>query len=184
MDPQPEKTCTKCKVEKPLEEFSADHQHRDGKRSHCKECIRKYRAANPEKAREYRRRHPEKYRKRVRLGRHLKCRYGLSLEQRNKLLTRQGGKCAVCGKKFDDKRKPHVDHCHDAGHVRGLLCINCNLAEGYFQRDPRNVRRLLAYMERNEIFYVNGLEVMQGSCLTSAERRKRSRTHVPLDLLP
>jgi Recombination endonuclease VII len=78
----------------------------------------------------------------------LKSKYGLSLERFNKMLARQGGKCAVCRK----KRKLVVDHCHKTGVVRGLLCNNCNLAEGLVQT-PDNVRRMLAYMEANDLFY-------------------------------
>jgi thymidine phosphorylase len=80
--------------------------------------------------------------------------YGLSLDRFNEMLTNQGGKCAVCKKKFGEGkgRGPRVDHCHHTGVVRGLLCNACNIAEGLL-RNPRNVRRLLAYMEAHELFY-------------------------------
>lgn len=41
----------------------------------------------------------------------------------------QDGKCGICGTSFH-KRPPVVDHCHTSGHVRGLLCKQCNTALG------------------------------------------------------
>jgi len=44
------------------------------------------------------------------------------------------------------------DHCYNTKVVRGILCTACNLAEGYL-KTPERARRLLAYMEKNELFY-------------------------------
>ncbi len=49
--------------------------------------------------------------------------YGLTLEDYNKLVEKQEGKCAICGR-LDDNL--HVDHDHKTGQVRGLLCKLCN----------------------------------------------------------
>src|SRR5271166_977332 len=69
----------------------------------------------------------------------LKWRYNLSIADYNSMLVAQGGVCAIC------KRHPgkadhgslHVDHCHNTGTIRGLLCMRCNTAigklDGYFQ---------------------------------------------------
>jgi hypothetical protein len=60
--------------------------------------------------------------------------YGISLEQYEAMVARQGGLCAIC------KEKPEkslcVDHCHTSGRVRGLLCNNCNCMLGFAQNDP------------------------------------------------
>ena len=59
----------------------------------------------------------------------LKCKYGLSVEQYNEILSMQEGVCALCLK--EHKRRPlNVDHCHSTGRIRGLLCDKCNLAIG------------------------------------------------------
>jgi len=41
----------------------------------------------------------------------------------------------------------HVDHCHQTGRVRGVLCFNCNSAIGKLGDDPDAVRRAAAYLE-------------------------------------
>ncbi|MFE5188252.1 endonuclease VII domain-containing protein [Streptomyces sp. NPDC056628] len=41
----------------------------------------------------------------------------------------------------------HVDHCHETGRVRGVLCFNCNSAIGKLGDDPDAVRRAAAYSE-------------------------------------
>ena len=51
--------------------------------------------------------------------------YGLTAEQYDDLLKRQGGKCAICRNKPKSKRLA-VDHDHGTGAVRGLLCSRCN----------------------------------------------------------
>ena len=74
-------------------------------------------------------------------------RYGLSSIDYDGLLEAQGNSCAVCGVVFT--KSPHVDHCHDNGHVRGLLCFNCNRAIGHFQNDVQIMERAIKYLTRN-----------------------------------
>jgi Recombination endonuclease VII len=64
----------------------------------------------------------------VEASRQQRC-YGLSTEDRKALLARQGGVCGICKKKG---RKLHVDHCHETGKVRGLLCGKCNRGLGHY----------------------------------------------------
>ena len=56
--------------------------------------------------------------------------------------------CAVCGKHKSTERygKLHIDHCHETGTIRGMLCGNCNTALGLLQDDPDNIRELLNYL--------------------------------------
>ena len=67
----------------------------------------------------------------------IKSRYGITLDEYAAMLEKQGGKCAVCGELPGDNVRAHwggklcIDHCHDTGKVRGLLCNDCNLAVGY-----------------------------------------------------
>jgi hypothetical protein len=83
--------------------------------------------------------------------------FGVTVEQYNAMLLRQGGLCAICrggetiraGKGFNPNkpRRLAVDHCHRTGGVRGLLCFNCNIALGKFGEDIERIRRALAYLE-------------------------------------
>lgn len=71
----------------------------------------------------------------------IKSRYGITIEQYEGMAAKQGGKCAVCGEPpSDNNTRAHwngklcIDHCHDTGKVRGLLCNDCNLAVGYTKK--------------------------------------------------
>lgn len=72
--------------------------------------------------------------------------YGISPEQHEALLTRQGGACAICRKRSDEPLI--VDHCHLTGEVRGLLCRGCNLGLGFFKDDARLMAAAIAYLAR------------------------------------
>lgn len=78
-------------------------------------------------------------------GRQLKKLYGMTREDFDRLLSKQGGKCAIC-KRPDNAagRALGVDHCHRTGKIRGLLCNWCNAGLGGF-RD--NVAFLLSAVE-------------------------------------
>lgn len=138
--------------------------------------MRRWRAANPERAKEhsqkykptrekrrlyeaeYRAANRERHRKRDAVWskadraanplkyreRHLMKYYGLSLAAYDKMVVDQHGACASC-------RKPqtnlHVDHCHETGRVRGLLCSKCNTAIGLFGEDIALMERAALYLE-------------------------------------
>lgn len=74
----------------------------------------------------------------------LRWRYGIEPEDFDRMVAAQNGLCAVC------QRKPaaHVDHDHETGEVRGILCLNCNAGIGQLQDDPEVLRSALDYLER------------------------------------
>ena len=57
---------------------------------------------------------------------HLKQTYGLTLEQYDEMLEQQDSVCAICGETNLDGKRLYVDHNHETGKVRGLLCLKCN----------------------------------------------------------
>lgn len=73
--------------------------------------------------------------------------YGLSHEALFAMRERQGNRCAVCRDALRPGRGTHIDHDHDTGQVRGLLCRACNLAEGNLRGSALRARRLAAYLE-------------------------------------
>ena len=79
----------------------------------------------------------------------LKCRYGITLEDYALMLAEQGGVCAICGTPPSEARVLDVDHCHESGTVRGLLCRSCNLCLGRMSDDPDLLRRAADYLEAN-----------------------------------
>jgi hypothetical protein len=75
----------------------------------------------------------------------LKSRYGIGLDEYNHMLALQGGKCAICERVMDS---PKLDHNHETGEPRQLLCNNCNCGIGFLQDDRVVVAKALAYLER------------------------------------
>jgi len=79
-------------------------------------------------------------------ARRLKRNYGLTIKAFNDLLASQGEKCAVCGKKNWGRWGPVIDHDHETGDVRGILCRQCNMAAGLLGDDSERARLLSAYL--------------------------------------
>lgn len=78
-----------------------------------------------------------------------RSKYGVSPEQYDEMRERQGG-CAVCGaERSVDGRALAVDHDHQTGHVRGLLCSSCNQGIGRFKDNPERLRAAALYLEES-----------------------------------
>ena len=73
--------------------------------------------------------------------------YGLSKEEYLSIVKLQNSKCKLCELYFLDHFKLHVDHCHDTGKVRGLLCLNCNSGIGGLKHSPELIRKAALYCE-------------------------------------
>ena len=72
---------------------------------------------------------------------HLKRKYGLTLEEYDAMLEAQGGVCAICGEPRPEERTLHVDHDHETGAIRGLLCFTLQQRA---RRLPRRARAVPA----------------------------------------
>jgi len=116
----------------------------DALRTYNREWTAAWRAKNPEAARAkdraYYAAHPE-----TRRRYELRRKFDLAPEQYAEMLEAQGGACAVCRK--EDRRALSVDHDHQTGRVRGLLCSTCNQAIGLLGDDAAALRAALAYLE-------------------------------------
>lgn len=71
--------------------------------------------------------------------------YGITLEQYEKMEKKQKGLCAICGGKELGK-KLAVDHCHTTSKVRGLLCYHCNNGLGKFKDDKQLLQKAINYL--------------------------------------
>ena len=84
--------------------------------------------------------------------------FKLTTDQFNALLAKQENRCAICAKHFvtdmleyGDRKKsnrPHIDHDHATGKVRGLLCPACNLGIGYFSDNVATLINAACYLEK------------------------------------
>lgn len=99
---------------------------------------RAWRKANPDKVREYQLRHQP---------RATAAQYGLTVGEVHALFAAQDGRCGVCAKQLVPwpSLKTHIDHDHQTGKVRGILCSSCNRCEGWVVRNGGKLRRYLSH---------------------------------------
>ncbi len=137
--------CPKCGVDKEQGKFSKSSVTKSGFRNHCKACESKRYFENKEKIQKWQQGYYERNKEKIQTRnkkfyqdnleeqraksrakqweKHLKYRYGLTVEKYDEMVKKVEGKCEICGVK---PKKLRVDHCHKKGHVRGLLCDSCN----------------------------------------------------------
>jgi hypothetical protein len=77
----------------------------------------------------------------------LKRSYGITEAEYLDILDQQNGLCAICGTSESDSPKRFaVDHNHETGEVRGVLCSSCNLGLGNFGDKPENLASAVKYL--------------------------------------
>lgn len=158
------KVCCKCGEEKPVSEFHKDKNSSDGYTYQCKACrnakYKEYYHANADKMKE-KRESTKEYRKEYYNDPERKLQYrrkyierefGIKYEQYDQMLEEQKGVCAICG---CSETKPNakylaVDHNHETGIVRGLLCNNCNRALGLLKDNKEILQNAIKYLEKYE----------------------------------
>lgn len=164
------KHCHICGELKPLSAFYRAAGMRDGHRNDCKTCnlaakakryaedpepvkerVRRWQRENPERLNEYRRRRRNEpgVKARERAG-HLRRKFGITPEQYEAMFVDQRGGCAICGRAPRSGSSLHIDHDHDTGAVRALLCFSCNAAIGHLRDDADRVRRVLSYLDAHD----------------------------------
>lgn len=140
--------CRECQNRLARERYANDNEHR---KYRLKE-LSKYRDENKEdilkRARE-RYKRPDEHWKRI--ASRLKTVFGLTAQEFCDMLDAQMGVCGICGNplySYDNDKRPSVDHCHDTGKVRGLLCKNCNSGIGMMQDNPDIVYKAYQYLTK------------------------------------
>jgi hypothetical protein len=138
------KECTVCKELKSPDEFYNCSKNVDGKQYRCKVCDNKA-------VKDYRARNSEQF-KAIQRSANLKHRYGMTPEDYENMFDSQNRCCKICGEhELDNNARFVVDHCHDTGRVRGILCNSCNRGLGYFGDCPHNLRDAADYLVQAEI---------------------------------
>jgi Recombination endonuclease VII len=133
------KHCTKCKQTLPLSEFNKDRGRKDGLTWYCKSCVATFQKG-------WRTRNPEQHKKLERKS-YLKKRWGLSVEEYQKMSEAQDHKCAICQQVETENRSMAVDHDHKTGKIRGLLCRPCNTSLAQFENTD-SLSRAVEYLNR------------------------------------
>ena len=131
-DRQETKACSKCQTTKALQEFFNNKTRPDGKHHYCKPCHSQYQTNNPETTRRY----------------VLIREYGITLEQYQQMLIDQKESCRICGVHQETQTKRlFVDHCHETGKVRGLLCYACNTLLGLAKDRLEVLEKAVEYLK-------------------------------------
>ena len=76
----------------------------------------------------------------------MKNRYGVTLEQYDKMFEGQNGVCAICGGINKSDRRLAIDHNHETGKIRGLLCSNCNTGIGMLKENINILCSAISYL--------------------------------------
>jgi hypothetical protein len=112
------KDCALCGKDVALDQFHRNPQRKDKRGSYCVDCIRQL---------------AQTYNRTATVAK-----YGMSEQEFEDISAAQGYKCRICARLASKERygKLSIDHCHNTGVVRGLLCSRCNMALGKFGDDP------------------------------------------------
>lgn len=119
----------------------------------CHARKRAWALKNRDKIVEYKRKHYHENRDKyleIERERNYKKLYGIGIEDYNRMNLEQGGRCAICGTDEPLKGKNKyfsVDHCHETGKVRGLLCVACNHLLGRYEKHRI---KILEYLKQNQ----------------------------------
>jgi hypothetical protein len=149
--------------------------------------MRKWRAANPDKARiankKYREANPEHYKGLISAwskanpeklqGYHLKKAYGITVADKAAMLEAQGGRCGICGGDDPGTKlgwQVDADHATEPPKVRGILCKKCNTALGQFAHSPELLSKAIEWLGKS----MNFIEI-QPRKIARPPRHKRRR---------
>lgn len=144
------KQCSKCKRFRFFASFSKSNAVKCGLSPRCKDCVNANYKNNKE-------RYAKKDQSLALRGNYLKNYYNISPEEYLALIEKQNNLCAIChnpeiskGKNSNKTRVLSVDHCHETGKVRGLLCNKCNHMLGQAKDDIEILKSAIDYLNTNK----------------------------------
>ena len=144
------KRCTKCRELRSLDKFTKNKNAKDGLQWTCKTCARKYYRIHEirfnKQQKKYRETEKGKYN--IRSDR-LKRDFNITLEQYDEMFENQNGVCMICGGINSNGRRLAIDHNHETGKVRDLLCGNCNHFIGQAKENIIILQSAINYLKRH-----------------------------------
>ena len=133
------------RLEDPVKARAADLKYdmtrREKKREYNSEYYEAHHEIEKKRSNEWAKQNPEKA-----FARGLHYKYKLPVEEYDRLVASQNGQCAICAA----VTKLCVDHCHETGKVRGLLCLTCNTGIGHLKDSIEIIRQALYYLEKGQ----------------------------------
>ena len=129
------KVCRECKETLPASSFYFKDKKQTRREATCKECKKKA--------------FRDGYDPHTSSERHLQRKYGIGVEDRRRMWEEQKGVCKICGNPGDGRwSQLCVDHDHDTGVVRDLLCRRCNTVLGEVYDNPTLLNRMSDYINQ------------------------------------
>lgn len=160
-----QKLCFKCNESKNIDLFYSEPRNTDGKMGSCKKCILETSRNNYSKTSKLRNqqsaawaqahrktvsnyviKHRLKFKDRY-VDSRLKYMYGITSEDYTRILVEQKGLCAICNSICNTGKQLCVDHNHETGKVRGLLCRSCNSAIGLLKENTGTLLSAIKYIK-------------------------------------
>ena len=146
-----EKLCRICKETKPLSKFHKSKRHSSGVKNECAECTNEYLRKH------YRKNYQgtEKF-KRKNTNYHYKRKYGIEYNEYLQMCEERNNRCDICGiekvsagnQSRGSKDHLVLDHCHETGKIRGILCQECNQGIGLLKDNTQNFKNAIKYLEK------------------------------------
>ena len=130
-------TCTKCGIHKPRTDFYKRKNRESGCESQCKQCTIKQSQGN--------------YRKNPDLRNDARAakKYETTLGHIQQLREEAGGVCQCCGREgLHHHSRLVIDHCHETGKIRGLICSRCNSILGFANDNIDTLKNLIKHLEK------------------------------------
>ena len=132
--------CSQCGKFKPWNQFHVRRDLSTGRASSCKACRKKYTRENMKNG--------------TIRNNELQRKYGITLEEYERMASSQGDACAICGTTEKGTARGRVrywsvDHNHETGDVRALLCQKCNAFLGLANDDPTILQRGINYLKQH-----------------------------------
>lgn len=94
--------------------------------------------------------------------RHLRDEHGITENEFQQMLIAQEGVCYICKGTPKGNANFHIDHNHDSGDIRGLLCHNCNIGLGHFKDDPDLLYAGIKYLMKPPVEQLTNVPELKG----------------------
>lgn len=157
MTKEQRKYCPGCQKTKNVRNFHKHKNKPDGLASWCKECAngnsRRWAKSNKERRARVGQTYYEQNKDKVKAKR-IEREYGLSPDEHKRMKKEQNNLCKLCGKPetgingtSGEVQELCVDHCHETGKVRGLLCRRCNHLIACLGDTEQSIEKVLEYMK-------------------------------------
>lgn len=139
------KKCRRCNKIKSLDKFYKDKKSKSGLCTYCKLCMKKYvqsgsgLISKKKGSKKYRnsKKGRESYYQRI---------FNITLKQYDEMFERQKGVCEMCGRINKYGHRLCVDHNHETGEIRTLLCHHCNTLVGWIENNPGLCKKVMDYI--------------------------------------